>query len=344
MTGKERVKAATRFETVDRVPTTLLDGGTWIVNQAGCSFDELMAMEDGGAQIVYDCYQKLNSDIVFAGVGCFGMGIRALGGSCDASKRGQPIDVSNLSSDIDFYANYDLSTIRPKLLSDPGIQGVVRQTRRLRELIGDDKYISTNTGAPFSNAAMLWGLQDFMMDLFSDETDLTPLFRFATAANLELNRIVLDAGANMVELGDPVASGALISQDMYEKFALPLVKDLVPQLKAAGAEQVLLHICGNTAARLESLKDTGITIFSLDAVDIKTALETANGHYAIMGNLSPTEVMLNMNAEQVKELSLERCRTAGRQNGGYILAPGCDIPAAVPLDNVLAMVEGSRQA
>ena len=219
MTGKERVKAATRFETVDRVPTTLLDGGTWIVNQAGCSFDELMAMEDGGAQIVYDCYQKLNSDIVFAGVGCFGMGIRALGGSCDASKRGQPIDVSNLSSDIDFYANYDLSTIRPKLLSDPGIQGVVRQTRRLRELIGDDKYISTNTGAPFSNAAMLWGLQDFMMDLFSDETDLTPLFRFATAANLELNRIMLEAGANMVELGDPVASGALISQDMYEELS-----------------------------------------------------------------------------------------------------------------------------
>jgi uroporphyrinogen-III decarboxylase len=48
-------------------------------------------------------------------------------------------------------------------------------------------------------------------------------------------------------------------------------------------------------------------------------------------------------AEEVKKLSIERCQLAGK-NGGFILAPGCDLPNATPLENVLAMVEGAQEA
>lgn len=42
MTAKERVDATFRFKEVDCVPVVALDGGVWLTNQEGISFDNLI--------------------------------------------------------------------------------------------------------------------------------------------------------------------------------------------------------------------------------------------------------------------------------------------------------------
>lgn len=341
MNSKERIKAALEFQPVDRVPAAVLDGGVWITDRAGCSFDELTALPDGGAKILYDAYKEMQSDLIFVGGGCFGMVLRAIGAESNFSVPGQSAEVKSITDDPEFFADFDLTTIREKLLADPGIQGILRQTKKLRELAGDEIYIVTIVGAPFSYAGQLIGVQNLMINLYDEDIDLKPLFKLGIALTVEFTNLLIEAGAQIAGIGDPVGSGALISQDMYEEFALPLLKEAISQIK--GAEKILLHICGNTTPRLECLKDSGIDAFSLDEVDLQTALDISKGHYAIFGNLAPFAVMASMTADEVKELSAKRCQVAGN-NGGFILAPGCDLPNATPLENILAMTAGSVEA
>ena len=69
-------------------------------------------------------------------------------------------------------------------------------------------------------------------------------------------------------------------------------------------------------------------------------LDTVRGHYAIFGNLNTVEVMLNATSQEVRRIAGERCKIAGL-GGGFILAPGCDLPPDTPLENVQAMVSAA---
>lgn len=204
-----------------------------------------------------------------------------------------------------------------------------------------DQYLSTLTMAPFTIAGQLIGVQNLMTALYDEDVDLQPLFNVAERLCTEVNNLLLIAGADMVALADPVASGALISQEMFEQYALPRLRSVLPQL--ARPEQVLLHICGNTTARLDSLSHLGINAFSLDDVNLNTALAAAQGHFAVMGNLSPFAVMASKPAAEVKLLAARCCAAAGK-NGGFILAPGCDLPSATPLENIQALTAGALGA
>lgn len=143
-----------------------------------------------------------------------------------------------------------------------------------------------------------------------------------------------------VFIADPVASGDLISPSMFEEYALPYIKEVTGRLKKYNVP-IILHICGNTQARLEPLKEAGISAFSLAAVDLKEALETARGHYAIFGNMDPFSVMQAMTSDKVYQTCKELGDIAGLE-GGYVMMPGCDLPPAAPLENVKAMVRAAH--
>lgn len=341
MTGKERIQAAFAFKTVDRVPAAVLDGGVWITERAGLSFDDLLALDDGGAELVYEAYEAMKSDIIWAGGGCYSMPLRALGAVSNFGEIGHSAEVKPLTDDPEYFKDFDCDTIREKLLADKGIQGILKQTRLLKELAGQDKYVAAISAAPFSIVGQLLGVQNLMVNLFDDELELAPLFEVGVRLCAEINNMLAEAGADIICLGDPVASGALISQDMYEEFALPLTKRAIGLIK--GAEHIILHICGDTTPRLESLKGLGISAFSLDTVKLETALEIAYGHYAVMGNLSPFDVMSSMTAPEVQTLARERSETAGLK-GGFVVMPGCDLANATPLENILAMTAGAELA
>ena len=85
----------------------------------------------------------------------------------------------------------------------------------------------------------------------------------------------------------------------------------------------------------------GIDGFSVEGVNLAEALPITYGKYSIMGNLVPYDVMVHKTPKEVYAISEELCKTAGRK-GGFILAPGCDLPSKAPLENVLAMVSAAK--
>jgi uroporphyrinogen decarboxylase len=144
-----------------------------------------------------------------------------------------------------------------------------------------------------------------------------------------------------VALADPTASGDLISRKSFADFALPGIQRVARWVREREA-YLFLHICGNTADRLDLIAGSGIHCFSLDhKVDLASAKQLLQGKVCLAGNVDPVEIMLRGTEREVEEKAKE-CIEIAAPDGGYILMTGCDIPPELPLENVKALLRTVR--
>ena len=110
---------------------------------------------------------------------------------------------------------------------------------------------------------------------------------------------------------------------------------------ATGVKHIYMHICGEQNANLASWAQIpygkpGIVGFGHE-VDLETASKYFPEHI-IMGNVEPA-VIQNGTPEQIYKLS-KICIEKGRKHpGGFMLAPGCEMPPMAPEENVCAMMQ-----
>lgn len=263
-----------------------------------------------------------------------------MGGTIRGDKKGEAFEVVTpplkTMSDIE---KYDIDDVWEKLSGKAEFQSCIRLLEELKAHYGDEKLVAAVAAGPFSLAGMLTGVQNFMLEIYEEEEYAAKLLEFATELVIRICEEQIAHGADAVFFAEPVASGDLISPAMFEEFALPYIQKFTTAMKKYNLP-LMLHMCGHTKARLEPLKEAGIDAFSLAAVDLKEALDIVDGAYTIIGNMDPFEVMQSMTAEQVYETCKELGEIAGL-NGGYIMAPGCDLPPASPVENIQAMIKAA---
>lgn len=341
MTGKEIMMRAVRFQDVPRTPVAFIDGGAWLVYHKEISYEDMFRMRDYGAGLIREYYEMFDSDIVWAAPACYNLAIRALGGRVDFSLKGScPEVLEPLLKNPDEIKTYDPERITELLLDDPGVQAMLKQTELVAREFGNEKCIAINYIGPFTLASQLIGITDFMMGLYDEETDIWPLLNFAVRVCYEFFHLFLQAGADTIFIGDPSSSGDLISPDMFEQYSLPCIKNL-NEMVGEEAQIKMLHICGDTKARIEPLRNSGIDGFSLDSVDLKTAMKLADGDFAIFGNMGTVSVMNEKTPEEIFEICLNLAQIGGLQ-GGYVMMPGCDLPPITPIENIKAMFRAAH--
>ena len=332
MTKKERVDAALAHEKTDRVPFCLVDGGAWIAKSEGLSYRQLYSMEDGGASKIVKWHDELDTDIISAVSGVFTACLNAYGCEIHIDEPGKPTDTGACLTDPESEIPLlDKSKIRETLLANDFVQGMIRQCRGVKALAGDEKYLLGDVAGPFTMAAIMVGTQDFIM-LMLDEPELTEqLMDFTTAVSAEMFKLLLENGCDIAMPAEPVASGSLISQAMFEEWALPALVNLKAELK--DYKHFFTHVCGASPQRVKSLRDAGAEAFSCDyLVDLGNALNDADGKIVIMGNINPAGKLLSGTPEEVYEEACGRIRTANGRS--VIIAPGCDMGADTPLENI----------
>ena len=340
MTSKERIDAVLSHKPVDRTPFCLVDGGAWIAKTENISYRNLYSLPDGGAGLIVKWTDDIETDIVSAVSGVFTACLNAFGSPIHIDDIGSPVNAGvALKNPEEEIPLLDKGTIREKLLANEFVQHMINQTRNMKELVGDRKYLLGDIAAPFTMASVLVGTQDFIM-LMADEPELVEqLIDFTTAVSAEMFRLLCENGCDIAMPADPVASGNLISQGMYEEWALPALvnlKNMIPDYKYFFA-----HVCGASGARVTSLRDAGIQAFSCDyAVDLEKALTESDSKMAIMGNLNPAGVLMSGSPEQVYAEACERIKTAN--NRPFILAPGCDMGSVTPYENVKMFIKACK--
>lgn len=337
MTSKERFDKAMKG---NGIATCAMDGGIWVIRQAGISFAEMMGCEDYGASLMVKAAEDWSSDLVWSTFGGFGPITQGAGCEMSFDKVGEPGEITvPLIPDIedaDTLTKTD-EEIREDLANDPGIQAIIEQTKLIKEAAGDDKYVTSSDTGPYTLAAMMLGVQDFLVATLDEdnEENVHKLLDYALRVAKIYGDLIIDAGAEVMMLADPVSSPDMISPDIYEEFSLPYQRKLVEHLKKR-AKYVIIHMCGNTTTRLEPLKTVALDGFSFDRIEIPYALEVARGHYALLGNLHTVDVLVNGDKELVDQ-EVDAIVDALQEGDGFVIAPGCDLAPVTPLVNLQHM-------
>lgn len=235
--------------------------------------------------------------------------------------------------------------ILPDPYKDPQLKELLKTTRIVVEEIGDKAFIIGRADqGPFSLASEIRGLGNFMMDLALGK-QLDQIHKLLGFCRQVVHRYALaqiDQGAHCTSIGDSPSGPDLISPEYYRRYAYPYVKQLVADLKAKNV-MLSYHICGNATPIIEDMVSTQAAIIEIDQkADMRKCKEAARGKTTLLGPIDPSDIM----AKGTPEMVAKKCREALEvlaPGGGYILGPGCALPATTPDENIDAMIETAKK-
>lgn len=337
MTSYGRVMAVLEGQKPDVSPVVPIVSD-WCSIQAGIEFtDELVNVEKHVFSQSY-CATQFGYDCVWD-IGSRHSESEAMGSKLKISRGAKPYVETYAVQDYD----RDLPTLR---LFDPytnkRLSTYLEQIRRLKALYAGRVPVIGYVQAPFRHAAMLRGPENIMRDMMKNKEKLQELLELCFNSVVVYAVAVISAGADIILTSDPTSSGSAISKKHWITWGLPYVKRLVDILKRGGVKTIL-HICGDTLDRLESMAETGVDCLSLDeAVDFEKARKILGPSYCLMGNVS-TSLMAIGAPEAVKDATKEVILKAGKY-GHLLVSGGCGLSGNVPPENMHAMVDAAKEA
>lgn len=205
------------------------------------------------------------------------------------------------------------------------------------KILPEDLHICGLSWGPISTAGYIMGAENLMMAMLMEPELAQSLIAKITPLVADMHKRMIDAGATVMWMADPTSSEDLISPDMFAEFSAPYITEVVKKVKEHAKIPTFVHICGNTLETMKQLPSTGADCLSLDhAVDIAKAKHNAGKNIAIMGNLDPVGLLMRGTPESIASESRRLIDVAG-QDGGFILAPGCETPQSTADENVIAM-------
>jgi MtaA/CmuA family methyltransferase len=220
----------------------------------------------------------------------------------------------------------------PDPLSGGRMLDRVRGVALLKEKAGADKLVEGWIEGPCAESADLRGINTLMLDFYDDPDFVRRLFDLVLEMGLRFAKAQIDAGADLIGVGDAAAS--LIGPQLYAEFVWPYEKKLVDGLHGLGT-QVRLHICGNTSKILSGMGQLRCEIVDLDYfVPVAEARRAMGAEQVLLGNLDPVRVLRDGTPESITAAVAQCHREAGPR---YIVGAGCEVPRGTPRENVLAL-------
>jgi MtaA/CmuA family methyltransferase len=227
---------------------------------------------------------------------------------------------------------------RPDSSSAPRMHDRVEGVRLLRRRAGRERIVEGWVEGPCAMSADLRGVNRLMLDFFDDPDFVRELFAFSVEMELETAQAQIEAGADLIGVGDAAAS--LIGPKLYSEFVLPDECRLVQAIRKLGA-RVRLHICGKTRKLAAAMACTGADIIDLDSLaPIDEARAAMGPAQVLLGNVDPVRVMRDGSPAEVYAAFAECHRQAGAR---YIVGAGCEIPPGTPDANLHAAAQYARQ-
>ena len=226
-----------------------------------------------------------------------------------------------------------LSDLRIPTIDDGRYRIVMEAAKEICDKIGDKIALYGLITGPFTLALHLLGTEIFFQ--MEDEPELVhELMKFCENVCIETAKMYIQAGTDVIAVVDPMTSQ--ISPVHFAEFVSPYVTRIFEYVGKQG-KLSSFFVCGDAKRNIEEMckcKPDNVSIdenIPLDYVrDVCKKYDISFG-----GNIKLTVTMLfgsptdNINDAQ-------NCMTIGGTKG-YVLSPGCDMPFATPIENVLAV-------
>jgi uroporphyrinogen decarboxylase len=199
-------------------------------------------------------------------------------------------------------------------------------------------------GGPFTNATNICGIDKMGRWILKKPETVHRLMQITVDYYLELTQYWKDTFGTEGALpffGEPTAANQIISPKQFERFALPYIKELCQALLAMGYKHIYVHICGEQNLNLPYWAQIPFGDPGIISIGHEVELETAARYFPndiIMGNLEPA-IIQTRTPQEVYAATGEVINKGKRIAGGYIFAPGCELPPKAPVENVMAMTQ-----
>jgi uroporphyrinogen decarboxylase len=220
-----------------------------------------------------------------------------------------------------------------------------KATRIVAQEIGDRAFIMGRADqGPFSLAAMLMGIDNFLMALSDPENHdgLHRLLDFCVEVVYRYALAQRDQGARITSIGESLSGPDVTSPKMYKEYEWGYARRLAERLEAEKLP-LAYHICGNATRIAGDMAATGAAVLELDyKCDLAKIKEAARGKAAILGVIDPSGVLALGTPELVTAKVREELAVLG-PGGGLIVGPGCALPPQTPPENVHALIEAAHK-
>jgi len=237
----------------------------------------------------------------------------------------------------------DLETLK---LPDPITSGRIPLAMgfaRLQAEHGLPVFFSSRS--PFTMAANICGLENFCRWMIREPDLCHELMRFALDHILNVLSYWIETfGAEkiFVWMSNPNESNQVISPKHVAAFAVPYHLLYHAKLKEMGIRRFGLHLCGDQNLNLPLFAEADPWPHpSVLSFGHEVPVEVAARYFPediIFGNLDPT-LLQTASPRHIYEQCCNLITQGIQAPGGFILAPGCGIPATVPPVNVFAMTK-----
>ena len=328
MTGKERIFKTLRHEKTDKVPWVPFSGihsgsllgynSTEILKDPDKLFESIVKVNElytpDGQPIIFDL--QIEAEI-------FGCELYWSDENPPSVKSHPLKDNANVPC---------LCTLPEK--EDGRLPIILDVMRRAKAQIGEKTALYGLICGPFTLASHLRG-NDFFMDMYDDDEYVKNLMNYCTQVAKKIAKFYIEAGMDVIAVVDPLISQ--ISPNHFEEFCLEPFTDIFSFVKENGAFSSFF-VCGDATRNIENMCKTNPDSISVDEnINMVKAKEiTDKFNIVIGGNIPLTSVMLYGTMQDNMKYVIELLDNVDNQDN-LIIAPGCDMPYAVPAENVIAV-------
>ncbi|MBN1249798.1 MAG: thioredoxin family protein [Anaerolineae bacterium] len=220
--------------------------------------------------------------------------------------------------------------------------------RRMKAAVGDQTALYGLVTGVFTLASHLRGTEIFM-DMFDRPDFLDDLLAYARDVVKQIADLYIGAGMDVIAVVDPLVSQ--ISPRHFRRLIFEAYSDVFDHIRQRGVFSSFF-VCGDATKNIDVMCQTGPDAISIDEnIDLVQAKAVTDRYNITMGGNIPltTHMLLGSQADNMKFVVdlLERIAPADEAGErivpqNFILAPGCDMPYDVPVENVVGTLQAVR--
>ena len=220
--------------------------------------------------------------------------------------------------------------------------------RRMKAEVGEATALYGLVTGVFTLASHLRGTEIFM-DMFDQPEFLRDLIAYSVAVAKRMAEMYIDAGMDVIAIVDPLVSQ--ISPRHFNKLLLESYTEVFDFIREKGAFSSFF-VCGDATKNIDVMCQTGPDSISIDEnIDLAGAKEITDRYNITIGGNIPltTHMLLGSQPDNMKFVVDLLAKVTPTTDSGvlgvpqnYILAPGCDMPYDVPVENVVGVVQAVR--
>jgi uroporphyrinogen decarboxylase len=209
-------------------------------------------------------------------------------------------------------------------------------------------FVFGQTEGIFTPISWLCGFENFMIYSCTNKEELQTLAMRLAEHYAELAKMLIDAGAHGILIGDDIAfnTGTFFSPQTMRELIFPALKREVELIKAYKDVPVFMHTDGDLNKVMEDIIDCGFDgLQSLQPsanMNLSEIKQKYGDRLCLMGNIDINEILPFGTEEMVRKTVKETIDT-GIKGSGFILSTCNILTRDIPAANAIAMYDEAEK-